>query len=186
MLLERWETRSRSIHQSRNDVKGKMSLSLEGFSLLRRVHGRRGRLSVCKCTFYPPVSISSGLLPSHGIPTRWWAPRCSVPPFWCDRRSVSSHLFETRTTLWIRWFTQPCVDARVCWRRAISNAPSISSNPTSSTTCLTTRETRPSSVGGTSTSLSSGSCGRLRYFKEFSDNFILNNKRAEILALKKK
>lgn len=179
MLLERWDTRSRSIHQSRNDVKGKKGKGVEFTDVA----------DVCLSV---SVRFTHRSLSPQGFFRHMESPQDDGRPVAVFRHSGATEgqsariYFETRTTLWIRWFTQPCVDARVCWRRAISNAPSISSNPTSSTTCLTTRETRPSSVGGTSTSLSSGSCGRLRYFKEFSDNFILNNKRAEILALKKK
>lgn len=85
-----------------------------------------------------------------------------------QKEGQSGHvLFETWTVVfWIRRFTHLCVNDRVCWRTAISIALSISSNPTSSTTCPTTPETRPSSAGGTSTSSSSGSCGRLRYLRE--------------------
>ena len=53
--------------------------------------------------------------------------------------------------------------SRVCYKSATSSVQSICSRVTNTTTFLTTRETKPSSVAVMWMSSSFGSCGRQRY-----------------------
>ena len=106
---------------------------------------------------------------SHGTLTRWWACLCSALPSWSERRYGKHTLVLTcceQVSGWNRGLIRDVCFVFMCrgsWQDVTPCALATCSNRTNSTTSHTTPGTWPSSAADTSTSLSSGSCGRPRW-----------------------